>query len=174
MFTISNFISFLRLLLAIPMWFLLKENMNYEALALGLFAILTDLSDGYIARKMNQISEWGKVIDPVADKVFVGVTAIALVMRGSIPMWFLVAVLARDILIMLGGLYASTKINMVIPSNYVGKATVICISSVLVTGVINYIPIMDILTYIATAAMLLSLIVYGKGMIDKIKAAENK
>lgn len=174
MFTISNFISFLRLLLAIPMWFLLRENMNYEALALGLFAILTDLSDGYIARKMNQISEWGKVIDPVADKVFVGVTAIALVMRGSIPMWFLVAVLSRDILIMLGGLYASTKIKMVIPSNYVGKATVICISSVLVTGVINYIPIMDILTYIATAAMLLSLIVYGKGMIDKIKAAENK
>lgn len=174
MFTISNFISFLRLLLAIPMWFLLRENMNYEALALGLFAILTDLSDGYIARKMNQISEWGKVIDPVADKVFVGVTAIALVMRGSIPMWFLVAVLARDILIMLGGLYASTKIKMVIPSNYVGKATVICISSVLLSGVINYMPVINILSYIAAAAMLLSLIVYGKGMIDKIKAAENK
>jgi len=114
-FTISNIISFFRLLLTIPMSYFLMNQMNTEALLLGILAVLTDLADGYIARKMNQISEYGKIIDPIADKVFVGVSALCLVARGSLPIWFVVAIIARDVIILLGGFYAKSKIHFVIP-----------------------------------------------------------
>lgn len=147
--------------------------MNTEALLLGIFAVLTDLSDGYLARRLNQISEWGKIIDPLADKVFVGISAICLVWRGSLPLWFVIAVLGRDLIILLGGLYAGRRIKMVIPSNYVGKATVIVLSIVLAAAVIEYRSIVNVGMWVALVAMLYSLYVYGKGMFEKIKEAKN-
>ncbi len=154
------------------MWYFISNNMNLAAFLMGALAVLTDLLDGYMARKLNQISEWGKVIDPVADKVFVGTTAVCLVLRGSVPLWFVLAVLARDGLILLGGLYASTKIKMVIPSNYVGKAAVLVITAVMAFAIFDVTNIVNILVYVATGALILSLAVYAKGMVDRLKKAK--
>ena len=129
--TLSNSISFFRIVLAIPtVIFFLKEDYIVTASFMA-FAYLTDLLDGNIARKTNTISEFGKAIDPIADKLYVAALLIAMVSRTLVPMWFVVIVIGKDILIMLGVLIARRKIGAVLPSNYWGKAaillTIICL-----------------------------------------------
>jgi len=98
--TIPNVITLVRLcMLPVFLWLLfVDEN---RAAAAGLLAALgvTDFLDGYIARHFHQVSDLGKVLDPVADRLlfFVGVGGI--LVDGSVPIWFAVAVLAREVLV---------------------------------------------------------------------------
>ena len=57
----------------------------------------TDWIDGYIARRFDQVSEFGKIFDPTVDRLFFFVSVIAIVIDGSIPVWFAVAVLFREV-----------------------------------------------------------------------------
>jgi cardiolipin synthase len=96
--TIPNIITVVRLcLLPVFLWLLFAQD--DRAAAAWLLAALgtTDFFDGYIARHFNQISELGKVLDPVADRLlfFVGIGGILI--DGSVPVWFAVAVLVREI-----------------------------------------------------------------------------
>ena len=59
----------------------------------------TDWIDGYLARRLNQVSEFGKVFDPTADRLLFIVAIVAIMIDGSMPIWFGVAVLAREILV---------------------------------------------------------------------------
>jgi cardiolipin synthase len=98
--TIPNVISIVRLVcLPVFVWLLFaREN---RAAAASLLAALgtTDWIDGYIARRWNQVSELGKILDPVADRLlfFVGVGGILI--DGSVPVWFAVAVLVREVVV---------------------------------------------------------------------------
>lgn len=127
--TISNGLSFLRLLLAVPIIFLARDIAIYRwwILALCFFAYITDLSDGFIARHFNQESEFGRIIDPLADKIFVGVFAIVLTIQSLLPLWFLIVVLGRDALIFSGGIFLKKKKGIVAQSNYTGKIAVVTI-----------------------------------------------
>lgn len=133
--TVSNLLSLLRLLLAIPLWILFDEfNSNpavkYWLFALCLFAAITDILDGYLARKLNQVTEAGKIIDPLADKIAMAVVVIRLAMYGELPIYYLGLIIGRDLLIFLGGIYVSSKIGKVLPSNNLGKVTVLIIGIV--------------------------------------------
>lgn len=96
--TLPNIISIVRLLcLPIFLWLLFVQE-NRAAAAWMLAALgTTDWIDGYIARRWNQVSELGKILDPVADRLlfFVGVGGILI--DGSVPVWFAVAVLVREV-----------------------------------------------------------------------------
>jgi len=59
----------------------------------------TDWVDGYLARHLGQVSTLGKVLDPVADRILIGVAAVAILIDGSVPRWFALAVLAREALV---------------------------------------------------------------------------
>ncbi|MDY0081224.1 MAG: CDP-alcohol phosphatidyltransferase family protein, partial [Ignavibacteriaceae bacterium] len=87
-YTISNLLSLIRLFLAIPFWFLLdgiKEGDSPLFLMLiVLLAIISDFLDGYFARKFNQISEMGKILDPLADKICVASITFKLYLIGFI------------------------------------------------------------------------------------------
>lgn len=134
-FYLSNLLSLFRALLAIPFWIMISENNFYDNRiiigSLCIFAALTDIADGYLARKLNQVSELGKIIDPLADKVCVGVIIFRLFLIDQISFYYLAIILGRDALILMGGIFTSNKLKMVIPSNVIGKATVISISLVL-------------------------------------------
>ena len=133
-FTISNGISFLRFLLVIPLWFLLdnfgSQSVRYITFALCVFAAATDILDGYLARKFNQVTEVGKIIDPLADKAAMAVVVIKLFLIKEISVFFFLTIILRDLIIFIGGLFVAKKLGRVLPSNKLGKITVLFIGSV--------------------------------------------
>jgi CDP-diacylglycerol--glycerol-3-phosphate 3-phosphatidyltransferase len=134
-YTKSNFISFFRLLLAIPLWFLLdgfdSPDIRYITFAVCLVASFSDILDGYLARKYNEVTEFGKIIDPLADKIAVGVLIIKLYLIGEISTYYFLMIILRDIIIFLGGIFVAKRIGRVLPSNVLGKITVIVIGIVI-------------------------------------------
>lgn len=134
--TVSNYLSLLRLLLAIPFWILLdyfySPSVRYMLFSLTLFASMTDIMDGYLARKMNQVTELGKIIDPLADKVCIGLIVTKLYLIQQIPDYYFFMIIGRDILIFLGGIFLTRKLGRVLPSNMLGKITVLIIGIIII------------------------------------------
>jgi cardiolipin synthase len=103
--TLPNLFTLLRLL-CLPVFLWLLFSQENQAGAAWLLAGLgsTDWIDGYIARRFNQTSEFGKIFDPTVDRLFFFVAVIAIMIDGSIPIWFAIAVLVREVLV--GGVIA--------------------------------------------------------------------
>jgi len=137
--TISNAITILRCILVIPIALLLSSQTSplWILLLLMGIAIATDWFDGYFARKFNQVTELGKILDPIADKIAVGVIAMILTVQERFPFWLLAAVIVRDILILAGGIYLTKKRRLVLQSNWIGKWTVTFIAVCLLLAVID-------------------------------------
>ncbi len=99
---IPNFLTLARIA-ACPILVLLLHNGNY-AMALVLFvaAGITDGLDGYIAKRFDCTSNFGAVLDPVADKLLIGSAYIMLAVLGDLPFWLLIVVMFRDLVIVVG------------------------------------------------------------------------
>jgi cardiolipin synthase len=102
--TIPNLLSLARILL-IPVFVLLLLHHGTEAAGLILlgFVVATDWVDGVVARRTGQVSELGKWLDPIADRVAIGAALVTLVVRGAFPLWAALLILVRDGLILLAG-----------------------------------------------------------------------
>lgn len=102
--TIPNLLTLVRLLL-IPLywWLMMVRQDDNLALAVFLLASLTDLVDGYIARHFNQVTDLGKLFDPLADKLMVLSVMLSLVLREAMPLSILVIILLKESLMVLGG-----------------------------------------------------------------------
>jgi CDP-diacylglycerol--glycerol-3-phosphate 3-phosphatidyltransferase len=170
-FYISNQISILRIILVIPLLFLLlnQNNTNTIIIASILVAMyITDLLDGYLARKLNQVSELGKIIDPLADKIAVVSIVIILYFQGRIESWFFIIVVARDLLIVIFGLYLKSKNKIVLMSNYPGKIAVFSIGIIILLTVFNtgnyelLQKVISYLYYISVILIIYSLFLYLK------------
>lgn len=96
------------------------EYVDYIALVLFIAASLTDLVDGHIARKYNLVTNFGKFMDPIADKLLVCAAMICLVEMGRIPSWVVIIIISREFIINGFRLVASDK-GVVIAANYWGK-----------------------------------------------------
>lgn len=99
-FTWPNLVTLARLA-CIPwfVWLLLgAENRLGAAVLLGVLGA-TDWVDGYLARRLDQVSEVGKILDPTADRLMFLVAVVAMMIDGSVPVWFAVVVLVREVLI---------------------------------------------------------------------------
>jgi len=130
-YTASNGMSLMRLLMAAPMAAVLWNGQRPMAVAIGIAAAVTDMLDGHLARKFRQESELGKVLDPLADKVFVAATVITLVLRDELALWLAATVLARDVAILIAGMIVKSRTGLVLPSNIAGKVAVILLSVLL-------------------------------------------
>ena len=136
--TISNGLSFLRILLVILIAILLYQpGGRMIAVVLVVFAALTDLFDGYLARKLNEVSEFGKIIDPLADKIAVAVVCLILTIQGKVPLWFFLVAIIRDIMIFLGGLYVRNKKGITLQSNTLGKWAVTSVAMFILVSMID-------------------------------------
>jgi CDP-diacylglycerol--glycerol-3-phosphate 3-phosphatidyltransferase len=140
-YTISNLLSFLRLMMAIPFWILIG-NINEPGVrsivaALALIGALTDWLDGYVARKRNEVTELGKIIDPLADKITIGAIIISLYMVDEISAVYFFLIIGRDLLIFIGGIIVSKMIGKILPSNILGKITVSIIGMVILLIVLE-------------------------------------
>jgi len=141
LFLVSNLLSLLRLALAIPVWFLIG-NMNSVSVRWMVFIVCviaasTDFLDGYYARKHNEVTELGKIIDPLADKFIIGAIILQLYLQRIVPDYYFFMIVGRDVLIFLGGIFVSKKLGKVLPSNMLGKITVVNISIVLLCFIMD-------------------------------------
>ena len=137
---------------------------NYIATAIFAVASITDLLDGKIARKYNLVTNFGKFMDPLADKLLVSSAMICLVEMEKLPSWVVVIIIAREFIISGFRLVASDN-GVVIQANYWGKfKTVFQMIMVIVLIldiqylIFDYIEIG--LIVIATALTVISLVVY--------------
>lgn len=106
---IPNLLTTLRLILAVPVClFILRENYPV-VLWLAFVAGLSDALDGYMARKLNALSHYGAIVDPLADKALLVSAYIALAFVGLLPWWVTVIIFLRDMLIVSGVLIYRCK-----------------------------------------------------------------
>ncbi len=98
-------------------------------------AILSDYLDGYFARGREEITDLGKVLDPLADKIFFGTAAVIMILQGMIPPYLAFIIVGRDILIFLGGIYIKSKTGIVVASNMTGKIAV-NVAAVVLIGIL--------------------------------------
>ena len=107
-------------------WFMLPSlggemaASKWIALAIFCIASLTDLLDGKIARKYNLVTNFGKFMDPLADKLLVGAAMICLVEMGRLPAWIVIVIISREFIISGFRLIASDN-GIVIAASYWGK-----------------------------------------------------
>lgn len=95
----ANKLTMLRVILIpvyLVVWYLNMETSAYWALAVFVVASVTDFADGYVARHYNQVTTFGKFMDPLADKILVITAMIWFASVGMLPVWALVIVVARE------------------------------------------------------------------------------
>ena len=176
---IPNTLTIIRFLL-IPLIVLYIFTGNY-ILAFVFFTIsgITDIADGFIARKFNLISNFGKLMDPFADKLTQISTLASLVFTHIIPIWILLIVLLKEFIMIVGASFLYGK-DVVVYSKWYGKlATVLFYIAIVVSLLLKQFEITGIwehldlaLYYFALIATIFSLIMYvkdlyNKGFIDK-------
>lgn len=120
-FTLANAISFIRLLM-VPAYLVLLLH-GYDVLATALFAAaaLTDFIDGQVARRTHTVSKLGQLLDPAVDRILMVTGVLGVFLVGRIPLWIILVVLARDLLMLIGGGILLTKYKIRIPVIYPGK-----------------------------------------------------
>lgn len=126
-FTWSNLISATRLLIAFPVVIIHYQQgfqVTWLITVLVIYGILSDYLDGYIARKTGNVSEIGKLLDPVADKLTAFVLFLYTVWIGLIPVWFLAVEVVRDAIILLGSAYIKFRNDKVAMAVTSGKVSV--------------------------------------------------
>lgn len=175
--TLSNYISFSRILLAIPIYYFVSNienipNSRIILIALFILAYITDLLDGYFARRNNEITELGKIIDPLADKILVIMIATYYFYFKMIPEYYFWIIILRDLIIFIGGIFVSNKIGKVLPSNYLGKGTVFSIGLFILAvtvGLDTNNVVYQVLLYLSIILSFSSVFSYGYRAFNEIK-----
>ena len=136
--TIPNGLSLTRVVLAVPITILiLQQAAIWLVTVLLVLAASTDWLDGHVARRTGTTSEWGKVLDPAADKIAVFAIGAALVLTQQLPLWFLCAIAARDVLIVAGGAVLARGMGVVQASTPIGKAAVTAIGVAFLAAILQ-------------------------------------
>lgn len=131
----------------------------------------SDLLDGYIARRNSLVSEFGKIIDPLADKIAVIFISLSLLYIGKLPLWFFAIIALRDVLILGFGMYLNSRQDVRLMSNYPGKAAVFCIGLVILLSVIDsqsLDALRSIMYFISIALILYSSYLYFKRYLEVV------
>jgi cardiolipin synthase len=103
-FTIPNILSFIRLLLVPVFLVLIVLAQDGFALLVLVVSSVTDYLDGVLARRLNQVSRLGQLLDPAADRLFIFAALIGLASRGVIPWWLVAIIAGRDVMLLVLGI----------------------------------------------------------------------
>ncbi|NLJ14970.1 MAG: CDP-diacylglycerol--glycerol-3-phosphate 3-phosphatidyltransferase [Ignavibacteria bacterium] len=171
--TIPNIISVFRIVLVIIATYLLIKEDNINAFILYVTAMITDFLDGFLARLLNQSSELGKLLDPVADKLLVLSIVLVLFFQNRMPLWIVIVILARDFIILSGGLLLRTKVKFIPSSILIGKISAVAIMIVCILNILNSYR-MEPLYYVAAFFAGISLIAYAINAKKILKTENNE
>ena len=121
--TLPNQLTILRIILSpLFLYFFLSEEvwMKHLSVVIYIIAALSDWYDGWLARKFNYITSWGKFWDPLADKILTSFAFIAFAFVDLIPLWMVLIIVGRDLLVTLLRVYADSK-NFMFSTSYYAK-----------------------------------------------------
>ena len=136
---VPNLLSLFRLVL-VPVFAVVFFQPHPDAHAwaalIYLVAFLTDIADGWIARRFNQITKLGRILDPLADKLMTFTVIVCITADHIIPLWAVVVFFCKELTMAIGGCLMYQRLGDVIPSNWLGKAStgvffVVCAALVL-------------------------------------------
>ena len=135
--TIPNLITALRIILAPIFMIYLINDQCKSALVVFVICSVSDGADGMVARLFNQKSKLGSYLDPLADKLLLVATFIALSVRGFLPAWLTVLVISRDVMILLGAVVISlNKIEFHVTPSILSKINT-CFQFITVIAVLS-------------------------------------
>jgi CDP-diacylglycerol--glycerol-3-phosphate 3-phosphatidyltransferase len=175
---LPNALTLLRIL-AVPVVVvaLLGETPNGDALAAAVFALaaLTDGLDGYFARSRDAVTTFGKLMDPLADKLLVTAALVSLVSLNRLEAWVAMVIIAREIAVT-GLRSVAAERGIVIAASWLGKIkTVLQIAAVIALIAANPAPAwVDILVYLALAATVISGADYFFGLRKRIEEQQKE
>ena len=171
---VPNLLTMFRLIL-VPVFVLLFWNEQpMWALAVFIIASFTDFLDGYLARKWNQITDFGKLFDPLADKLMVLTALICQGLAGVFPWSAIVIVAVKELVMVLGGFLMLGR-GIVVYANYFGKAAQVCFIISLILSFFHKDlaaqgnPLDLILLWITVGLAVAAMLIYGIGALKQIK-----
>jgi CDP-diacylglycerol--glycerol-3-phosphate 3-phosphatidyltransferase len=152
---------------------LLGETPNGDALAAAVFALaaLTDGLDGYFARSRDAVTTFGKLMDPIADKLLIAAALVSLVSLDRVAAWVAMVIIAREFAVTVMRAIAAER-GVIISASWLGKAkTVLQIAAVFALIAANPAPLwVDVLVYVAVAVTVISGADYFFGLRKRIEA----
>jgi CDP-diacylglycerol--glycerol-3-phosphate 3-phosphatidyltransferase len=159
-----------RILLIIPLVMSIKDDKLILTIVLSILMVLSDYFDGFFARHWKIVSDAGKIVDPVADKICIASIGMAIVIYRDLPIALFATMIIRDILILVACILVIGKAKIIPVSNWTGKITVGVFASCFIVHLFN-IHILKHPTVILSYIMVpISLISYGRKLYFEIKA----
>lgn len=176
---VPNVLTIIRALLIPVYWVLFMKGHHFIALVVFVIASFTDLLDGYIARKYQLITNFGKLMDPLADKLMVLSVMLSLVIKGFVCWPPLAIILVKEALMVLGGAVMLKK-GIVVYAEKIGKyaqaATVLALFLSFFSKEEWFLsmgfPLHEVILWIAVCLTLCALCFYGRNAIRKLKAVK--
>ena len=174
---IPNLLSLLRIAAVfIPVYLISTKNPDYRAFAaiLVVIGIGTDILDGYLARKLGQVSDLGKILDPFADKFCTAILALSLYFYSDFPLWAVVLILSRDVAVLIvSGLFIK-KTSMILTSNLIGKLAALSWGIVILIYIIDWSPFKTPALIVAATLVALSVISYTRNFVAHLMQASEQ
>ena len=175
--TVANALSLTRLVLVLPIAVLLWQDGPLGwLLGLTIIAIMTDWFDGRVARWTRTVSEWGKVIDPVADKFAAILTVTVLTFRPEVanapelPLWFFGVIVGRDLLILAGGAWIAKRSGQVLMSAWAGKAASLWLALTVLSVILKADePVFLVCLWMATGLFIFSFAIYVVRYLNAVR-----
>ena len=178
--TVPNVLTMIRLLLVpvfVVVYFRTAAEPKYAALAVFAAASLTDMLDGLLARKLNQITDFGKLFDPLADKLMVLTAMVCQALTGVFPWIAVIVVACKELFMVLGGLFLLSR-DVVVYSNIFGKAAQVCFIASLILSFFH-VPLAEwgtrldlILLWISVGLAILAMVIYTVEYLRSLKKAK--
>lgn len=163
--TLPNALSVTRIAFLPPVLYLLDRSdpeSDSWAFVLLLVAGLTDLMDGFLARRRGSVSPSGKIVDPLADKILIGGLLIYLTIERGFPAWLVGLVLLRDGGLVLGAWVFLRHRRLVFAADWTGKLTTFFLGLLILAHIMEWRVAYSPLTALATAMLALSFVSYGR------------
>ncbi len=171
-FTIPNILSMFRIvLIPIIAWLYLRDY-NYHAVAVLLLSGITDIIDGFIARTFNMISNFGKILDPIADKLTQFVTLLCLIFKFKYMCAPFLLLIIKEVFLGIQGLFVVKKTKVVKSANWHGKVTTFSLYFMMIIHIIwPDIPstVSDMTIGACLAFMMLSFVLYIMRNINQLQ-----
>ncbi len=166
---IPNLLTILRIALLPALVWRFRKGDSVGALAIYLMAMLTDALDGFIARRFHMVTNLGKLLDPIADKLSLLTLLGLFVADGQIPLWVLGVILLKEMLLVVGSCVALHR-GLVVSALPIGKVTTVSFILSMIARFVGIRDTADVLLGVSVALSLLAFAWYCMVVPGKIKA----